>query len=141
MPLHSFGTIFQTSSTGAGYAGLSGGYTWVTLSEVKDIEVPGIKTTITEVNNLTVASAFKQKLAGLLDGDKITLTLQRNATNFSTLATYQTARGALAVQIVFTTGEAFRAAVYVSMLGKKVPEDAAIEFPVEFTITGAPTFA
>ena len=134
MSLHSYNTLFQVVTAGP---------TYTTLSEVKTIELAGIKVTQAAANSLTLVGAAKIFNQGLIDYGQINLELQYNHSQTTTLYSYL--RGQQFFRISLTDGgfvggtagagsNAFAASV--ETLGESWPDDDNIMLKVTLQVSG-----
>ena len=130
MSLHSYNTLFQV------YSGSFG-----TLSEVKSIELAGIKVTQAQANSLTLANAAVLFNQGLLNAGQVTLELQHNHAQLVTLFGYLRAQQEW--KITFSdTGAIGGAGSHggflgsIETLGESYPDDDNIMTKVTLQISG-----
>ena len=126
---------------------VSGGSSYTDLAGVIDIEGPSLEATITDVSDLASANAAKEKLAGMIDGGEVTLTLHADDTEYNTVRGWLAGRTQRAFQIEWsqlateaTSAPNIQFEAIIQSLGNSIPEDDKITFSVTLAVTGLPTF-
>jgi hypothetical protein len=126
-----------------------GGTAGTAVANVTSIEGPGLDSDVIDVSAHDSASAFRDKVIGLLDAGEITLRLNFDPAN----ATHKDAAGGLLNDyrtrtsqtwaLVFPTTPAvnWTFTAYVKAFNPSLPHDDKAEASATLVITGAPTLA
>jgi hypothetical protein len=126
---HSFGSTLGVGPIGG---------TYVTISEVADINGPDVKVASTKVTHLTSANAFQEKIPGYADAGQLVFKLNFVKAQFSTLYGYlRVVKGWL---MTFADGSTMEMVGFIVGIKPGVSEENQIMVDVTVEVTGKPVF-
>lgn len=124
---HSYGTSIQVSST--------------TLAMPENISGPNIAVDQVDVSALDSPSAFKEYIAGLIDGGEVTCEQNMKKADFAALLGYAVARAPVAITITLSGSlGVFTFDALVTQCNPTASRDAAVRASYTLKVTGPVTF-
>ena len=118
----------------------TGGVTYVTAAEVREINGPGLKVTMSDRSHLVSDSAAKEKTAGFIDQGSITLKLNFTKAQYALFLTMLRKPLGIKITLPLVGGEVTASSIagkgLLSELGQAIPEDDTITNDVTLEATG-----